>query len=195
MGHISNALNENLINKYKITTFIETGTFDGGGLRWVYSNSKFKNYYSIEINEKYFNNTKPNFPEPNIHLYLGDTISSLPKILDEIPQNEVILFWLDAHLPEFTDKEFKAQNVNQRIPLKQELEIIKQKRINNHDVIICDDLRIYEDGPFPHGTWSGRFQFGDLGTKFIYETMGAIYNIEKVYQHEGYIHILPMEKK
>jgi len=195
MGYISNINLTELINKYKINTFVESGTADGTGLRYVYTNSKFKNYYSSEINEKVYNKVLPKFPEKNIHLYFGDTITELPKILDLIPQEDIILFWLDAHLPEFSDPTFKPTSVQTRIPLKKELEIIKSKRTKNHDVIICDDLRIYEDGPFDHGNWKDRLQFGDLGTTFIYEIMGGIYSIKKIYQHEGYIYILPFGEK
>ena len=195
MGHIANINLSDFIEKYKINIFVESGTADGAGLRYVYTNSKFKNYYSSEINEKVYNNVKQYFPEENVHLFFGDTITELPKMLDLVPQEDVILFWLDAHLPEFSDPTFKASSTQARIPLKKELEVIKSKRKKNHDVIICDDLRIYEDGPFPHGNWKDRFQFGDLGTTFIFDIMGGVYRIEKIYQHEGYIYILPLEEK
>ena len=148
---------------------------------------------SYDYNEKVYSSVTPKIKQDNVFIHLGDTITQLPIILDKIPQNENILFWLEAHLPDFTDKDFISAPRDTKIPLKKELEAIKNKRYMYKDFIICDDLRIYEDGPFQHGCWSGRLQFGDVGTSFISEIFLETHDIYKLYNHEGYIYIIPKE--
>ena len=65
---------------------------------------------------------------------------------------EPALFWLDAHFPgvDANLAAFKADmESNKNVPLEIELDIISRRQYN--DVIICDDLWLYED--VPQSSW------------------------------------------
>jgi len=55
MGSIATPNIQELISKFNLMNFVESGTYQGSGLRWVFENTKFKQYYSTELNEKYYN--------------------------------------------------------------------------------------------------------------------------------------------
>jgi hypothetical protein len=69
-------------------------------------------------------------------------------------------------------------------PLEKELDIIYQHRKDKQDIIICDDLRIYEDDLFENGVWADRHQFG-LNLDFISKYQE--YSVKKFTNQEGYL--------
>ena len=91
----------------------------------------------------------------SIQLYIGPSVVGLEEMLPTIPQQEPTLFFLDAHFPGEFYKDFKGYDVTGEIsiqlPLEQELKIIKRLRPDSPDVIIVDDLRLYEDGSYENG--------------------------------------------
>jgi hypothetical protein len=98
-----------------------------------------------------------------------------------------VLFFLDAHLPGWyygwpPNNNFE-HDVN--FPLEKELDIIFSKRSQYKDVIICDDLRIYEDNSYEGGIWADRLTVSDkLNSDFL-----SKYNrkVSKFYADEGYV--------
>jgi hypothetical protein len=68
--------------------------------------------------------------------------------------------------------------------LEKELDIIYQHRKDKQDIIICDDLRIYEDDLFENGVWADRHQFG-LNLDFISKYQE--YSVKKFTNQEGYL--------
>lgn len=180
------------ISKYDLKYFIETGTGDGTSLDYALK-SPFIKYYSVELYEPIFNLAKKKY-EGKEHLTLVNDNSE--DGLDSILKNDLdspILFWLDAHFPgadyKYTDYNIE-KNSRIRIPLQAELEVIKKYRTNK-DVIIIDDLRIYEDGPFQDGNWKDRFHLGGNGINFIFNLFSDIYNIEKDFRDQGYVILTP----
>mgnify|MGYP003349603585 CR=1 FL=1 len=66
-----------------------------------------------------------------------------------------------------------------------DLELIKKYRPNGNDYIICDDLRIFVEGPFEHG--NATFHVPN-GLDFLYE----LYDESRItlnYNETGYIFI------
>ena len=115
------------------SVFIETGTCDGAGVRNAIF-SGFKEIYSIELAEYYYQYSKSYFKyNDNVHLIFGDTVKELPKILSKLDVSAT--FWLDAHYSG-GDTDF----VDVLSPLMKELDIIKEHHIKTHTIII-DDLR------------------------------------------------------
>ncbi|GAA4197085.1 hypothetical protein GCM10022289_03770 [Pedobacter jeongneungensis] len=129
--------------KYQITNFIETGTYQGGTTEW--SADVFKNVYSIEFSEHWYNHTKERLKSrKNVNLLFGDTKSILPDILPEV--NNAIL-WLDAHW--CGDYSFGEKD---QCPLLVELEIINRfKHLFDKLFIMIDDARLFlSPPPHPH---------------------------------------------
>lgn len=186
MGSLSNfndtcvSINE-IKTKYDLNVFVETGCFQGNTLRYM-TGYNFERMYSCDIDKEMIDRCSN--ISPNLELFLGTSVEFLKQLLPTLTADR-ILFFLDAHLPEH-DKNSGTVILESEhnFPLREELEIINKYRKDKNDVIVCDDLRIYEDGPFEGGNWDKRKNYKDLDLSFL-----SIYNykVEKFYNHEGYI--------
>jgi hypothetical protein len=117
-----------LFKKFINPVFIETGSNWGVGIQQALDEG-FPVVHSIEILPEFYNYCADKFKEnKNVHLYLGDCVKVLPKILENL--HEPATFWLDAH--EGDSKSF----------LLDELNLIKGHKIKTHTILI-DDLRCW----------------------------------------------------
>ena len=172
--------------------FVETGTGHGDSLRYI-SKYPFNLIYSIDIDPLCINSMSKEFSNDHrVNLIEGKSEEVLPNICRKHP--EPILFWLDAHFPgsystgEVDDRE---RDLNIRLPLEIELGIISSCRDASDDIILIDDLRIYEDGDFESGNWDSRVPLGGNGVDFIYELFSETHIITKSYRNHGYIELVP----
>ena len=105
------------------------------------------------------------------------------------------LFWLDAHYPGagFGLKDYgDAMPETIRLPLGRELEQIRRNRAGL-DVIIIDDLRIYEtgdweDGPLPEGTPG---EPAENGADWIRYLFSETHTAHTIIRDQGYLLLLP----
>lgn len=126
---------KNIFDVVKIgkENFIETGTETGRACLWA--SKHFNNIYSIEINPILYQECKYKFNDyKNIHLYFGDTLNELPRILEVCSTSR--FFWLDAH---YSGGNSDCGKI--KIPLLEELEIIRNFN-SKEDVIVIDDARL-----------------------------------------------------
>ena len=185
-------------NKYNLDIFIETGTGDATSLKHVIDNSNFENYFSVEIYKPLADLAKEKFKNKNnVEIINENSSDGLTSILKKIETHKKILFWLDAHFP---GADFGGPNTYKsitekhlRIPLENEIEIIKEHRKDCLDFYIIDDLRIYEDGNYEAGNWEDRKLYGGDGIQFIYDSFNKTHEIKKIYNHQGYILLIPKE--
>lgn len=129
----------NLIEQYHNNhqVFIESGSFNGEGIKAALVSQKFKLIYSIELSPIYHNKCKQLYKnENNIKLIFGDSGIEIKNILQNI--NESCFFWLDGHYS--AGDTACAQNYCS--PIVKELEHIKNHHINSHTIII-DDIRCF----------------------------------------------------
>ena len=138
-------------DKANIKTFIETGTLWGNGVDYALE-SGFDKIISIEINSQLADKAKEKYKnESRVTIIEGSSPLVLREILPGI--NEPALFWLDAHFPgaDANLDAYKAElDASDNVPLEIELSIIKNRPYK--DVIICDDLWLYEEVPL--SKWS-----------------------------------------
>lgn len=139
----------NFIQRYNVKTFVESGTGRGDGL-FNALKFPFESYYSIEIMEDQIESLRRMFKNSkNVTILPGISFEVFEEILPKIDNN--IFFWLDAHYPgaDLGLKGFEDErDLDVRLPLSKEIETISRLRAGFKDVIVCDDLRIYEKGPF-----------------------------------------------
>ena len=202
MGGINNFDINQIKNNYNLNYFVETGTGIGNSLVHalkITENNKFDIYYSVEISTSLYNKCLPiidSHPNQNVKILNNNSSDGLLKILKEIPKDKNILFWLDAHFPDGDHNNASYGAVSDkkiRIPLEEEISIIKKHREKCLDYLIIDDLRIYEDGPYEGGNWKDRSIYGGNGIDFIIENFGKSHIIQKLYNHEGYIILIPKD--
>jgi len=175
----------------KRSVFVETGTANGDSLAYA-TKYDFEHFYSIEIDPTCACNAAKRFEDDErVMVLCGSSSSVLPKIIYR--HKQPIVFWLDAHFPgEMHGLPYNHEkNMDLRLPLERELVTIKGLRDVSSDYFIIDDLRIYEDGPFDGGTWSGRKTMGGDGIDFIYRMFQDTHEIIRDYRNEGYIILKP----
>jgi hypothetical protein len=177
--------------------FFETGTGLGHSLKHALDNGKFKKIYSSEIHTETALKAQKLF-EKNISVKIinANSLTALKEVLTKVPLSTPICFFLDAHFPGEVEKDFNYSNNvpnNQSMPLKDELIFISSLRKDSEDIIIIDDLKLYEDGPFANGVIDKNFanipdSFRDLS--FVYQ-LYPLKKIERDYQDDGYLIIKP----
>ncbi len=174
--------------------FFETGTGTGESLAYAIDLGIFSRLYSVEIHAgtaitaaKRFHNHK------GVYILNSDSVSALNVCLPEIEQSENVLFFLDAHFPGEMSPDFggyqKHEDMSIKLPLHEEISVIKHFRPDANDTIIIDDLRIYEDGPFQNGNmpaWAQTLDQSQRNIDFVYDAFPNR-EIVKLYNDEGYV--------
>lgn len=181
-----------LRDKYNLKYYVETGTGVGECLHHALI-FNFEKFFSIEIHELLYNNAMKKYAQfPFVFLINDNSKNGLLTIKNYI--TEPALFFLDAHFPgaDFHLAEYDSEIEDCiRIPLEEEIKILKTYSHINESVIIIDDLRIYEDGPFMAGNWKDRQSLGAENCNFIFDAFKDTHNIRKDYRDQGYLELLP----
>ena len=197
MGQLNEAIQvKNVLEFYDIKNFVETGTGAAEVVRSVHNIDDKLNIHTIEIIEEIYNKNKVSFSYlKNVNWHLGQSSEVLPQILPDLEGNT--LFWLDAHFPgaDFGMASYGDEpDLDKRLPLKSELElIVKSKNVSN-DVFVIDDLRIYEDGSFEDGSWLDRKKYGGDGIQFVDDLFEETHYVVRSYNKQGFIILFPINK-
>jgi len=142
-----------IVKKHNIKYFVETGTLYGDGVDFVLKSigDKLEKLYSIELLTHLAEKAKIRFSGLNkVQIHQGLSVDILKDLLPLLDGNT--LFWLDAHFPGADIKQASYYQPDKEekevIPLEEELNLIFNLRKSFKDVIICDDLWLYEDGEY-----------------------------------------------
>lgn len=182
--------------------FVETGTGGGGSLRHAYINGGFKKLISVEAHEGCALAAKKMFRKcQSVEIINDISEAALRKILPELKNEKSVLFFLDAHfVGEFSGSYdgYHANVANDvNLPLCNELKLIHDFRPDSNDIIIIDDLRLYEDGTYVGGNLPPNFANIPASMRninFVFE----IFSDRKVvrnFDDEGYLLILPHDSE
>lgn len=186
MGAVHKFNLDSLIKNYNLVNYVETGTGEGMCLTHAL-NYPFSRFLSCEITKELFEAAKPKFPK--VELHHSNSEQFLSNILPTLQGNS--LFFLDAHFPgaDFHYAAYDAcKDVNLRLPLEVELDLLVKHRKNYNDVIIIDDLRIYMKGPYAGGDWSLRSTAGSNRVGFIFDSLNLLNkSIHVDYRDQGYV--------
>jgi len=197
MGSLRRFKPQVFIDKFNCNTLIETGTGNGISLEYC-AQYRFSKLYSIEIHEKIYQAARDKFAhDKRIEILNSSSAAALEKILPTLGADDRVLFWLDAHFPGVfcgLARPGDEKDDNIRLPLEQELSIIAAHR-GPGDVILVDDLRIYEDGPFQEGNlpdfWKTTMPESLRNIDFVYRLFGDTHDIQRLYNDTGYLSITP----
>jgi hypothetical protein len=174
--------------------FFETGTGFGFGVNHARI-FPFRRIFSVEILEAEVRRLRPAFSsDSRVELIAGTSEDALQRVLPTVSGNMV--FWLDAHFPGSHHRALgyeTEKEINIRLPLERELWLIKQLRVGKRDVILIDDLRIYEKDKFEWGNLEdfGQGNAGKFDSRFLYETFKETHDHHRFLKHSGYFALTP----
>ena len=193
MGSLSRFDLSRIIHEYKTPNLFETGTFWGDGVAYALE-FPFDKIISVEIIPEIADKAKSRFlAEDRVEIIEADSIVGLKKKLPLLEGNTV--FWLDAHFPGADAKlaDYESGNDREfRLPLSREIELISMYRKKFQDVLILDDLRIYEDGPYEKGAVPlNAMPKGERNISFVYDFFETTHYVFKSFLDEGYILLFP----
>ena len=117
--------------------FVETGTYLGECIYEMEDNGKFKNLYTVELDQKTLTEAQQKRPNSKVKFHLGNSKVKLEKICKELTGNSV--FWLDAHQHHVAVDGEADWNSGVFSPLLEELCIINHLFFD-HAIIILDDI-------------------------------------------------------
>ena len=192
-------------NKFNLKCFVETGTLYGKGIDYALLHG-FEKIYSIEIDhELYLQACKKYEGNSKVNLINGSSHESLKKIID-IKEN--CLFWLDAHFPGADCKKrsyIDEKDMDVRAPLQIEIELISKRKNDKKDVIIADDLWLYNTTyNYEFGNVDDHMKkigqnftrqdlIGNTNDNFFYDCFSDTHDLEVVLKHQGFMVITPKE--
>lgn len=201
MGSIRKFNITEIKDRLKLKVFVETGTLYGDGVDYALE-AKFDKIISIEIDKTLAKKAKEKYSSySQVEIIEGNSADVINNVCNTI--NEPVLFWLDAHFPG-ADAGLRGHldetDFDTRVPLEKELTAIHKRQ--QRDVIICDDLWMYEDGPYECGTFNDHSKrHGHNITKeevcghnleLFYNLFNKTHTFKKFYEHQGYLVMLPI---
>jgi hypothetical protein len=194
MGALKSFDLSSLIKDFNLKYFFETGTGYGHSLEYA-CGFNFEKLASVEIDARAYSIATENFKsDKRVCLFYGNSFDVLNKQLQSFDKNT--LFWLDAHYPsaDVGGGDYTVEkNIDIRLPLEKELELILNRADKYRDVILIDDARIYFKDNFEAKNlyeinYENIAKYNGLP---ILEEFKPYFKIEKSLQETGYIIITP----
>jgi len=197
MGQINHPVKlKQMLQDFQISNFVESGTGDGSSMDKVLLAEVVDNSYGVELDDELYANLEEKYKGLDyVHLYKGYTEDCFDKVISQLDGSPT-LWWLDAHFPgaDYGDAGYGAEeDINKRLPMEKELQIMVQNRDLSNDIIFMDDLRIYVDRPFVAGPWSQRKLYGADGYDFVEQLIGDTHILIEHHGDQGYLLAFPVD--
>ena len=218
MGQLTRFDLDNLVERFGICNYLETGTGLGVSLEYALKSRSITNFFSIEIDEKLAKSPdlhrrveRAKIAEQNVRIINSDSLSALKVILNGVLDTRPTLFFLDAHFPgadffQLSYGDSVDRNSIYSLPVILELAAISIARNGaKNDIIIIDDLFLFDSGEFafdrehPDKAEAVRqvlrqrdMYLGGSFSTVLKLIFGPSRATRRFYEHQGYIMILPV---
>lgn len=173
----------------KFDTFIETGTYNGDTTFTV--EPYFKQIYTIEISDMYYQRTKAKYKGQKINFLFGDSSIVLKGLLGGLSTDAI--FFLDGH--------WSSQDTGRGVkdcPLMEEIEHINTL-FKHKAIIIIDDYRLFGLSPktSPTATEDWGAIRKDAILQILIGRLDQVYHLDSSYAKDDrlIIHIRELPKK
>ena len=197
MGTLSNFNLEAIRVRYDLRSFVETGMGSGASIPHAQA-ARFDEIHEIEIVPELVHAARVKHRlDKRVHIHEGDSRTMLPLVIDQLPDGPC-LFWLDAHMAGSDTTIYDGgadPDMRRRWPLEDEINVIRGMRRGMRDVLLCDDMRVYVDGPYGSGPvpqgWAATKGL-QRGIDFIRQAYSSTHSIIIDYADHGYGYIFPL---
>lgn len=193
---------QSMMEAHGCRSLFETGTGIGDGVAFA-AYFHFDRIWSVEIHPDIAATARDRFTDdPRIEVLNETSESALARVLPGVPRDAPILFWLDAHFPgaDFGLAGFNDEkDDDRRLPLERELDLIAKLRRPCRDVLLIDDLRIYEDGPYGMGLVPAEAQTLPPERRnidfLLRRPWSETHVLQRFREHTGYLVLTPKEAR
>ena len=208
MGTIRRFELDDIMERYGIDVFLETGTCHGDGVDYALQ-FNFKQIISIECEDDLYQAAASKYSSTsNVEIIHGMTCDVLPGVLDRIHTS--CIFWLDAHFPgadahKCTYESCLPLEEKIRVPLEFEMQTVAKRAGKHRDVIIADDLWMYEEGEYGAGDMNTHCRNHNQkitmetavgkDASFAYDLFDKTHKVKKSYMDQGYLVFLPKDEQ
>ncbi len=175
---------DQLIARYGCRAFVETGTGSGKGIEAA-AGSSFDQIFSIEAAHKPALDAGLRFAKNHkVTVIHAKAERGLKEVLVELAPSTPTLFRLDAQW---------QGAATAPMPAERSLRLLAQCRDLSRDVVLIDDLRLYEDGNFEKGPCPpDRLPAPEQRhLRFVEEILGKTHRFERSYQQTGHLCACP----
>ncbi len=152
MGDLSRISLAELVHAHGIDTIVETGTGHGYSIAAALRIPAIKFIVSIEIDPETFVRERQHFSEhERVRIVNGDSVEAIPRICKILGVTERRVLWfLDAHFPGSGRHRPVPMIVagDRTVPIAKEIDALLEHRNLEHDVIVVDDLCMFEIGSY-----------------------------------------------
>lgn len=178
-------------------TLIETGTGTGNGVNHAIGVG-FERILSVEIIEDHAQALARHYEgSPQVTILSMESPAFLEHLFVSgiIKSDDRCVYWLDAHYPgaDLGRGGYDGEkDLSKRLPLEAELDVLFRHGRHN-DIILIDDLRIYERGPFVGKNLDdiGLFHIARYDAPDFLGRWTATHRVEKDYSDQGYVMMVP----
>lgn len=149
MGAVSFSIDVTLVERLRealpLSTFVETGTFEGDAVAHVLP--LFEEIYTVELSDEHYAKAAARFrSDEKVRVHHGDSSELLASMQSSL-EGKSALYWLDAHWCVAND----TAGAQSQCPLLDELDAIG--KLNSTSVVLIDDARLFLcTPPDPHET-------------------------------------------
>jgi hypothetical protein len=186
MGKLHHFELKGLLDTYQCRVYLETRTGNGDNLRHAASFG-FERLFSAETVMEELNQARVRLANvPRVQLLYATTGDVLKAVVPLVPAQLPILFWLGGHEP---DGAAAAPS-----PLESLMTQLRQLRPRSRDVILVDNLRLYEDGPYADGAVpvaEQKLAFYDRNIDFVFRQFRHTHTIARDHADDGYLVLTP----
>lgn len=189
MGILADFQLDRMIRDFDSRFLVELGTDDGRDIEYAAS-FDFHHVYSVEkSHRKAIDVAFRNARNQRMTIVQGGIENAIPLILDEIPADASIIFWMDSH-PIFDD-------MTPSSPLEKEFRLITSIRDPSRDIFLVDDLWRYEDGNFEEGACPVELAAPPFlrNLDFVQDILSETHQITRLPQRTGYLCAFPVPTK
>ncbi|MEA1673397.1 hypothetical protein [Nitrospirillum sp. BR 11163] len=197
MGRLRHFDLKGMLDAHQCQVYLETRTGTGDDLRHAASFG-FERLFSAETDNEALNRARARLAHvPQVQLLFATSEDVLKAVVPLVPAQMPMLFWLDGHAPGDDHRRAKyglGGDSTLRPPLESLMTQLRQLRPRSRDVILVNDLRSYEDGPYASGTVplaDRKLAFYDRNIDFVFRQFRHTHTIVRDLADDGYLVLTP----
>lgn len=199
MGVLSRIGLAEIVREHRLDTLVETGTGHGHSLLAALQVPELVDLRSIEIDFETWHRHRVGFAaEPRVTLYHGDSVEVLPRIAAELATlNRRVLWFLDAHFAgsgRLDPVPMIVDEGEEQVPLVREFEALRAWRDLWRDVLIVDDLCLFEPGNYEADAPDLRAALGGHALDWIDAALCESHEVTRSTRDGGYLIARPRQR-